>query len=323
MLSDQRASTGQLVEGGILASITVILTLIELYIPVIGLFITFVRAIPLMLLVIRHGLKLGVIGACVASVLVGMLAGPLKGIVVLISTTPIALVLGWCFREQKSSIVTLIYGSIAAVFAKLAVIGIAIAFLKIDFIDTMLSSLREAIPISIELQRRMGADQAALDLLKTLMEQTEQVMLLLIPAIFIVGATAELYVTYRVAKVILSKLKYQADEFPLFRHWDLPKGFVVGWALSFTTWKAGAYFFGTQALTYKFGANGFLLFSIALFLQGLAVLNYYFHHYQVSKPFRLMAILFILLTGSIPWFLVIYGGAYDMFFNFRRLERKG
>jgi uncharacterized protein YybS (DUF2232 family) len=103
----------------------------------------------------------------------------------------------------------------------------------------------------------------------------------------------------------------------------LPKGFVFGWALSFTTWQAGAYFFGTQALTYKFGANGFLLFSFALFIQGLAVMNYYFHHYQVSRPFRLLAIFFVFLAGSIPWFLIIYGGAYDMFFNFRRIERKG
>lgn len=323
MLSEQRSNTGQLVEGGILAGITVILTLLGIYIPILGMFITFVRAIPIMLVVIRHGIKTGIIAASVAVILVGMIAGPLKAISVLIGTAPLAVILGWCFREQKSPAVTLIYGSIIDIITKLAIIGIAMVFLNINIFDSMISPIREAMPISLELQRKMGADQLTLDNLTKLMEQTQAVVVLLLPAIFILGAVGELYIVYRVAKVVLAKLNYQSNDILPFRHWDLPKGFAYGWVLSFAAWKAGSYFFGVGSLSYKFGSNSFMIFSAALFLQGLAVISYYFNQHQVAKPFRIMAVFLIFLTGVIPMLLVVYGGIYDMFFNFRKLERKG
>lgn len=312
--------TTSLVEGGILSGVTVMLTLFGIYIPIFYIFIKLVQALPLLILVVRHGVKIGIIAAFVTAILIAIIVNPLNGLVFLVGLAPVAIVVGWSIRERKA-VSGLIFGAVAALLSKLAVIGIAFWLVNIDIIGQLVASIQESIPLAIEMYKTIGMDEASRNALSQMSSELIPTFILVIPALFIGQAFMEAYVNFWLARVVLRRLGHPIDDFPSVKYWDLPRAFLYGWVLSFASWKGGAYFFGTQALTYKFGLNCFVFFSGALFVQGLAVLNFFLTKHSVSKILR---ILIMILTLSIPMinFMVIYGGGIDMFANFRRLQRR-
>ena len=60
-------------EGGLLAAITVIMGLIAVYMPILGTIATLLWPMPIIILVVRHGLKSGVISIIAATIIMAAL----------------------------------------------------------------------------------------------------------------------------------------------------------------------------------------------------------------------------------------------------------
>jgi uncharacterized protein YybS (DUF2232 family) len=311
--------TRALVEGGILSSVAVILTLVAVYIPIVWTIVQLIQAFPIMILVFRQGIKPGLIATVVTTILIFML-GNLLVAMFFLSMSPVALVMGWAMRKGKNAAWTLTLGTLSGFFAKLAALAFSIFFLKINYATKMEEMIRASVVTVIENYRSMGVDQETLQEITRYFDQAIPVLLTIIPVIIIVGAVTEAYINLWLARLLLRKMGQTVDGFPPLKHWDLPRTFLYGWLLSFFSWKAGAYYFGEQALTYKFGINCFAFFSGILFLQGLAVLSFYLAKYNVSKLLRILMVLLIFIL-PILLIITIYAGVIDMFANFRRLRR--
>jgi hypothetical protein len=76
--SDARA----IAEGALFADLTVIIVLLGLYVPYAGPILATISPLPLLLLLLRQGWRIGIQSAAVAVLLVGFLTGPLSAIAV-------------------------------------------------------------------------------------------------------------------------------------------------------------------------------------------------------------------------------------------------
>lgn len=318
-MSHMYGHTRALVEGGILSGMAVILTLLGVYIPVLQTVIVLINALPIIIYVALHGVKKGIMASFVAGVLIAIFANPLNGLLFLIGLAPVALVLGWSFREQKP-ILGITLGAVASFIAYLAIIGMAVRFLNIDTLQHLKIVINESGTLLISVYKQIGVDEATLGIIVQMLNEMETYLMVVLPIMLLMVAFTISYANFWVAQATLRKLGRPVADFPPFKYWDFPRTFLYGWGISFASWQAGAYFFGTQALTYKFGQNCFLFFSAALFLQGYAVLAFFLAKHNVPKVIRIL-IAIVALGTSLINFMVIYAGVVDMFANFRRLAR--
>jgi uncharacterized protein YybS (DUF2232 family) len=311
-----------LVEGGILSGVAVLLSLLSAYLPVFGVFIKLFWPVPIILIVVRHGLKLGVLSVAVSGILIAVLLHPLSAISMVVGFGLTGIVMGWCFKQQMNSIMTLIYGSAAALVSNISMYAMAFLFFNINPLTMNTEAIKSAMPMAIEFYQKMGMDQATIDMMSTSMDQALVLVSVIIPAMIILTGAVECYINFIAARAILRRVGHAVGEFPPLKYWDFPKYIILGWSLCLAAWLGGAHYFGTQALTYKFGFNGFVLFSIGLFLQGLANVSFYLGKYNVSRFLRI-AIGFLIITNGLLSYIVVFAGTADLFYNFRQLERKG
>lgn len=307
-------------EGGILSGMAVMLTLLAIYIPVLWLIVQFIQAFPVMILSVRHGIKPGLIASVVTAILIFMLGNPFAALSFL-SVAPAALVMGWAIKEGKNAAGCLALGAFSGFLAKLAVIALSIMVLKINFLTEFEEQMKAGVATALEFYKASGIDEVKLQELVQSSEQLLPVLIILIPAFLIMVAAAEAFINFWLADMLLRKLGQRIEGLPPLKYWDLPKTFIYGWMLSLASYWAGSYYFGEQALTFKFGANCFMLFSSLLFLQGLAVLSFFLAKHNVPRILRIIigiAVLFVPLLNLI----MLYFGGFDMYANFRKLSRK-
>ncbi|HBS60771.1 MAG TPA: hypothetical protein DEA44_16100 [Firmicutes bacterium] len=320
-MSNSSVDTRALVEGGILSGLTVLLTLLAIYIPLLWLVVQLIQALPVMILTVRHGIKPGLIASVVTAILIFMLGNPLAALS-LFSVAPAVLVMGWGIKEGKKAAGCIALGTFSGFLAKLAVIALSIKVLKINFLLEFEEQMKAGVATALEFYKASGIDEAKLQELVHSSEQLLPVLLIMIPAFLVVIAAAEAFLNFWLTAALLRRLGQGIEEgLPPLKYWDLPKTFIYGWMLSLASYWAGAYYFGGQALTYKFGANCFMLFSSLLFLQGFAVLSFFLVKHNVPRLLRILigiVVLFVPLLNLI----MLYIGGFDMYANFRKLPRK-
>lgn len=71
-------NTKALVEGALLAAINIVLSIMALYMPILGSFATLVWPVPIVILGIRHGLRTSILATAVAGIIVAILSGPFR-----------------------------------------------------------------------------------------------------------------------------------------------------------------------------------------------------------------------------------------------------
>ena len=117
-----------LTESGILAALSVVLGLMALFLPVLGVVAVFLWALPLLVLVVRQGVRFGVAAAVAASAVLSLFAGPLLALRMCVAFAPVGLVLGWGIGRGWSGVRTFLAGLAASVASKL------LAFLLLFFL---------------------------------------------------------------------------------------------------------------------------------------------------------------------------------------------
>ena len=88
------ANTKSLVEGALLAAINIILSIMALYMPILGTFATLVWPVPIVILGIRHGLRTSILSTVVAGIFVAILSGPFQAVNIVISFGLIGIAMG-------------------------------------------------------------------------------------------------------------------------------------------------------------------------------------------------------------------------------------
>ena len=65
-----------LTESGLLAAITVVLALAAVYLPVVGMIAALIWALPIVILVVRHGWRWGIMAVFVAGIIMALVIEP-------------------------------------------------------------------------------------------------------------------------------------------------------------------------------------------------------------------------------------------------------
>lgn len=314
--------TQAIVEGALLAALTAILGLAGIYLPFLRLVIDFLWTIPIVVITVRHGLRVGMITLSVAGVLIVMLAHPLSAFFLILQFGGLALFYGAAFREKWRPAATLFVGTGIAVLSFLLVLALLVqltGFEALNFAEQMEASIEP----TIELYRQLGLFKQGAQTgvtetaVREMLTALTQTAILLIPAFFVLWALATAFLNYLIAQQILGKLKIRTPVLPPFRRWQLPWWLVWGFIFGFAAYLIGDYF-ALEKLV-QIGMNIILIYAPILFILGLAVASFYLGKYVKGTMARVFLIFLVIFFFRFLFLALMAVGLLDLLFDYRNI----
>lgn len=312
--------TSAMVEAGILAAIAIVMALICMYVPVLGSFVSFLWPLPMAICGCRHGLKWSVMTLLVASIIIAMLMSPLNAFFLAAIFGLLGLILGECMRRHLEPMKLMLFGSIGGVIALALNVGLSFLVLGIDPVQMMFTSFDESLAQLAGYYREHGVSEAEIAASIAGYKEMLRMMKLIMPGAFLICAPLMAWLNYLVAKKILTKLGENFAPFPAFTQLKVPGWVLWPFAISLL---AVTYFYqkAPESWLYVASVNVQTVTSFALVFQGI-VLVYWFVESR-KKP-RWWANLATALIFVLPLFsqVIVYVGAFDMVFDFRKIRHK-
>lgn len=304
-----------MVESGILAAAAVVLALISFFIPVLGSFTVAVIPLPIIVLIMRHGVRWGIMATAVTVILVGLFAGPLPAINIMALCGLLGIALGYAYRHRFAAVKAIALGAVAGIGALLVSIGVSFAAVGMNPIQLETELMNKTIEQALILESEAGISEAELHEMRTMLEEGVSMAVRMLPAAFVLAEIILAYINYLVAGLVLRRLgESQLPQLPPLSEWRMPGIVVYFFLLSLV----GQYWGVTRELeTLHTAALNLNLLSLFFgFLQGLALLFHLAQRYQISGFIRGLILLMILLTGMFQIIGIL--GLFDIAINYRR-----
>lgn len=304
------------VEGSLLAAITVILCLGSIYLPVVGVFIEFFCSVPIAILTVRQGEKIGLAAVFVSLALLFIFVGPIIAVRVTMMFGMCGLIFGACLRRELSatkSFIPLVIMSFAAQIFSVAMLYIV---LNIDYAAENSKLLTESLERSLRVYESLGVDTSALGYSKEMIESTAQMIIVLTPLILFLVALLNATGTYITTRIFFRRLRMKFPApMPPFSQWRFSDLFALLAGFS----AIGIYWGGvwSSALLSFVSTNAFFFAALVGATQGLAVLSFVMNHYKISKIFRVLIVAMLILNFVLLQFVAMVG-FFDMFFDYRK-----
>lgn len=309
-----RMETRALIEGALLTAITILFSVLDAYVPVFAL----VYSIPVVILVVRRGFRVGLLATLIAILGTSALTGPLQGVLVLVKVGVVGLTLGSCFRRRISPLAVIMITSLAVLVDLAVVFTISMRISNMN-LATFVNAFESGAKRVVDFYTKMGIGGKDLERVKSYAGQMVSALKTLFPAIAVLTVILTAGVNYFLARMVLRKLGHPVGgDIPPFSRWR------VSWHWSWGYILGGVILFAGQAyqkhLLTLAGMNLVALFSYLFLVQGLAVGWYFMEKYRMSKLIGVV-LAFFAVTNQFLSQILVWVGLFDGWFDFRKFRR--
>ncbi len=321
--SDGRIGVKALTEAAMMAAIAVVLAVVGAYIPILNVVGVILFPLPITILVLRRGVKIGVIDTIVIFMLTLMLLGIAQSVVLMIQGGLLGLFLGYCFRYEKTPLFSLAIATVIAAFGALVnvVLSLYVAGMPWEAISGQISMMVEEYVAILQSQGFESMLTAGGMTVEEYIEYTVGFMQKLLPAMFILASMFMAMLCYIIFSKVLRRLRYnipQLPPFPLWRmDWRFTWGVIVGLLCSW----AGTQLQWTWLNT--IGVNILYIFFPILLVCGFSCVVWLWKKLRIHT-FVLILLIFIgLQFFAYICILLAFIGAFDPILDFRsRLNKQ-
>ncbi len=308
-------NTRALVESALLAVLGTMLVLIGQYVPVIGIIATFLWPLPSALVVLRHGMRWGIMSSIVTALTLGFFMDWVTalGLWVLFGLT--GLIFGYAVDKQYSPITVIMLTSVAflvGLFVSLLSVYLVAGFTPTKLIEEQIRVFQKA----AELNERILGPSRYLEMFKDF-DLMKQQLFRLLPAAVVVWALIQSYLNFEVLRRVLTRLGHDLEALPPFSQWIFPEYVAHGAIVSYLAAAFGVYY--EIPVLQKIGQNAWLVLSMLLFIEAASAVSYYLLRVRVPR-FFIGLILFYLFASPAFNMLAVLFGIIDILFDFRRLR---
>lgn len=314
-MSEANLPVKSIVEGAFFAAITAVLFVISIYIPLLGTVVSFLCPLPIIMLTLRHSLKLAVIAMVISGLLVSFLAGPFQGLMVILGFGLLGVVLGYCIKKKYSFNEIIIIGSAASFISKLFILMLGFWLLDVNPFLFDVEQINEIVNQSLNLYKSMGLTVEQLESLKETLSQTLMIIRIALPALLIISSIFDTFLNYYVARLVLKRFDYQLPASIPFIHWRASKSFFWSYFTGIVLIFIGSKY--NILLLNKIGINIQVIFSIIFLICGISIVGFFMENRKLSKILKwtayVIVCIFPLLSQIATW-----AGMLDAWFDLRK-----
>jgi uncharacterized protein YybS (DUF2232 family) len=173
--------------------------------------------------------------------------------------------------------------------------------------------IAQNLKLTMVLYESMGVSEESLVQLSNSLEQIHYVLVRIVPAMVIGSTLFVVWINLLLARGILTAKGVFFPDFGRLNHWKAPDALI--WLFI----GCGGMLLMPGNSLKMLGLNGLLILLTVYFLQGIAVVSYYFEKKQFPRALRLFLYTLIALQQFIL-LLIIGLGLFDIWLNFRKLK---
>lgn len=303
-----------LLQGAALCLASLTLALAGGSIPIVGVFFAVLTPLPLILLSVRHGRAIALVGVLAVGVSLASLMGLGYAWVFYLEFSLPAMVLAEAIRREWAPELSVAAGSLAVLGGSLLGLfmlsrgeGGPIEFLQ-EHLDLALQQ-------AMGFYGKMGLSPDELWPVSASVEQVRNFLLATSPSLLIAAALLTTSTNYFLARGGLTRASTPGGSYPGFA-WKMPDSLV--WVLI----GAASLILSRLPIAKEIGLNGLLIMMTLYFLQGLAIAAFWIRRLKLP-PFVGMLGVVLLLIQPVLLLLLTGVGLFDIWFVFRRQTLPG
>ncbi len=318
MNSPRTERTRALTEGALLAALTIVMYVADIYTKLL----LYVIPVPVAILVIRNGIRTGVLATLVAALGVSAILGPIDGLIVLVRVGFIGIALGALLARKRSWLISLAStsaASLAAFVSDFLLASWASGLSPGAMIARVQQAFIEAGQSTMELYQKMGVPQESLGLIRQMTELMPVWLKTFLPAVLVIGAVFSASIAYAATRWILVRMKRDVEPIPPFADWRIDWRFA--WGLIGALLLAYAVPGVNLGFVRSLAVNAVAVYVMIYSLFGIAVLWSVLGSMNVPKWLRVIIALFIYMTPPFNWLLPM-AGLLDGWLDFRKLASR-
>ncbi|ATW26229.1 YybS family protein [Candidatus Formimonas warabiya] len=319
--SGSNLSVRALTEGALMAALSALIVIITIYIPFLGFLGLFIWGLPIIVLIVRHNIKVGVMGLIVTIAIVAIFAYP--GLPLVLIFSGLTILFGYYFKYKLNPVKAILLGIIVNVFSFSASILITIFGLNFTFSQIILQPI-QVLDQSLIIYKQSESLNRYLSLQGITFEQFRQTMLhqaeILIPGSFLFGCALFSLLIYLIAKSILKRLDYDVPFLPRFQDWHFPWYIVWALILGFGLKIIGDHF--SNSLIQNISYNILSVLLAFYLVAGISFVVFYWKNYSPTLFSRMMIVFLLVFSGAFIGYLLAMIGVLDSLYDFRRLVKR-
>jgi len=295
-------------------AITLFIFAVTSYLPILGFFCALFIPLPTLFYRSKLGRQVGIIvPAAALLVMAAVMGGIAVDLVFFLELLLLGFMLGEFLAMNLSVEKTILYTCASVLLSGL--LGLVLYSNVSNTGITLLVS--EYIAMNLEmtmaLYESMGVSEESLVQLSNSLEQIQYILVRIVPAMVIGSTLFIAWINLLLAKRILTTKGMFFPDFGALNHWKAPDALI--WVLI----ACGGLLLIPGTSLKMLGLNGLLILFIVYFLQGIAVVSYYFEKKRFPRALRLFLYTLIAVQQFIL-LLVIGLGIFDMWLNFRKIK---
>ena len=198
-------------------------------------------------------------------------------------------------------------GAIASLFVFSSLSGQKLFTILTQYVDRNLE-------LSLVLYQSLGMSDENLRLIQGSLDKIQYVLVRIIPALTIASTLLVIWINILVSKALLKGKFRLHPDYEKLNRWQAPD-FLV-WAVI----GCGLLMLFPASAAKLLGINVLLIAMTIYFFQGMGIVSFFFEKKKVPRPFKILLYSLIALQ-QLALIAVIGIGLFDMWFNFRKLEK--
>ena len=295
-------------------TITLFIFAVTSYLPILGFFCALFIPLPTLFYRSKLGRNTGLfVPAAALFIMAAVMGGLAVDLVFFLELLLLGFMLGEFLAMDLSVERTILYTC-----ASVLLVGLLGLVFYSNVSNTGISALVSSyiaknLEMTMALYESMGVSEESLVQLSNSFEQIQYVLVRIVPAM-VIGTTLFIaWINLLMARGILPVKGIFFPDFGALNQWKAPDALI--WILI----GCGGMLLMPVTGLKMLGLNGLLILLVVYFLQGIAVVSYYFDKKRFPRALRLFLYSLIALQQFIL-LLVIGLGLFDMWLNFRKLN---
>jgi uncharacterized protein YybS (DUF2232 family) len=287
---------------------------LSVYIPVVGFIFSMFIPLPIIFYRAKLGRRYGAVVPLIAIALMGLVFGGLTMDMLFFSGL---MLLGFVMSEmlEKPLSVEMTVGATCSIVLGIGLFGILLFSMASSTGVLALVSAYVAtnLELSLKLYQGIGIPQETIDTIAGSLDRIQYVLVRIMPSL---AAASTLFVAWTnliVARPMMLRRGLTFPDFGRLNHWRAPDPLIWG------VIACGLVMFTPATGIRLLGINGLLLLLTIYFIQGIAIVSFYFEKKGLPRSVRV--VLYTMIAFQQLFLLVIICiGLFDMWINFRRID---
>lgn len=307
-------NTRAITEGGMVVGITVILSLLGMYVPIISAVAMLVWVVPIAYLGVRRGMRWSIMATVATVFILTTLTGPLAATMVGMLLGTMAIVLGEGFRQKWSASRLLMVTTLIFLLGFVVEYTLVLSVMGVNIIDSYFQMWTQSYDGAYQVLSGVGMNEVQLAQSKNLFADQLLQLRKLVPFLVVFSGLTFSYLEILVTRLTLKRLQVEVPKFSPAAEWEMPRITLYIYVVAMLVEYFGASYHPwivTAAMNIKVACMYIIL------IQGVAVLFWAARKYPMVH-----AVKWIILVGAFfmpPLLTILFLiGLFDMGIGYRK-----